>query len=86
MTILIYKVVKMFKHKEHGWLKFGRFVKCRPEFAKNYVIRRELIRCFSDKQDSVDALWIDNVPEPKEEKKEIKPMVRVKPKQRKIKK
>lgn len=64
MTTAIYKVVRNIKHKKHGWIILGRFVKCRPEFAKNYVIRRELVRCSAEKQASVKALWIDSVPEP----------------------
>ena len=40
---------------------WGRFVSCTPEYAKNYVIRRELVRCSAGKQESAiaKALWID---------------------------
>ena len=68
MTIAIYRVTRNIKHKEHGWLILGRFVKCRPEYAKNYVIRRELVRVSPLKQASVKALWIDVFDEPKKQK------------------
>ncbi len=72
-NLAIYKVVRILKHKPLGWLMTGRFVYCRILFAKNYVIRRELVRCFSPsaKQDAVivqakkvKALWIDSMPDP----------------------
>ncbi len=64
--VAIYKTVRNIHLKNHGWVKFGRFVKCRPEFAKNMVIRRELVRCSAEKQASAfkKALWIDVIPDP----------------------
>ncbi len=71
--LAIYKVVRNLKHKSLGWLITGRFVYCRVLHAKNFVIRRELVRCFtpSAKQDAViaqakkvKALWIDSMPDP----------------------
>ena len=65
--LAIYKVVRTFKHKTHSWIKWGRFVCCTPQYAKNHVIRRELIRCKTDRQASVlsSALWIDSVLDPR---------------------
>lgn len=72
MNAFIYKVIRSIKHKKHGWIKTGRFVKCRPEYAKNHVIRHELVRCPTGKQDSVvETLWIDSEPEIKYKIKEI---------------
>lgn len=78
MINFTYKVVRSFKHKQHGWIKTGRFVKCRPEFAKNYVIRRELVRCSTEGQESVESLWVDILEEPKKvvEKKVVKKTVK----------
>lgn len=71
--VAIYKVVRLFKHKTHGWIKWGRFVRCRPIFAKNHVIRHELVRCKgkAGKQDSAmkTALWIDSIDDPLKNKK-----------------
>jgi len=63
--LAIYKVVRNFKHKKHGWIMWGRFVCCTPEYAKNQVIRRELVRCSAEKQESAiaKALWIDLIPD-----------------------
>jgi len=71
--LAIYKVVRNLKFKHLGWIMSGRFVWCRAIFAKNYVIRRELVRCFSKgtaKQDAVkvNAIWIDTEPEPGKKK------------------
>ena len=65
--LAIYKVVRNIKHKTHGWIMWGRFVTCTPKYAKNYVIRHELVRCSTEKQASVlkSALWIDRVPDPR---------------------
>lgn len=65
MSVCVYKVTINIKHPVHGWLKLGRFVKCRPEYAKNHVIRRELVRVSSEKLDSLNPLWIDSIEEPK---------------------
>lgn len=76
----IYKVVRSIKLVNHGWIKTGRFVECRPVFAKNHVIRRELIRCFAaskDSAESVNALWIDTEPNPVQKKE--KEMVDISP-------
>ena len=64
--LAIYKVVRNIKHKTHGRIKFGTFVRCTPKYAKNYVIRHELIRCPAGKQESVieKALWIDVIDNP----------------------
>ena len=65
-TLAIYKVVRLFKHKVHGWIDWRRkFVVCTPEYAKNHVIRRELVRCSAEKQESAiaKALWIDSIPD-----------------------
>ena len=75
----------MFKHKTHGWITAKRgFVVCTPEYAKNYVIRRELVRCSADKQESAiaKALWIDSIPDIRkpEPKPESKPELDSKPK------
>ena len=63
--LAIYKVVRNFKHKKHGWITWRRFVVCTPEYAKNHVIRRELVRCSAEKQESAiaKALWIDSIPD-----------------------
>ena len=73
--LAIYKVVRSFKHKVHGWIKWGRFVCCTPLYAKNHVIRRELIRCSTEKQESVakTALWIDSLPDPRKQESKQKP-------------
>jgi len=65
---MIYKVIRNIKHPVHGWLIVGRFVECRPEYAKNHVIRRELVRVSAEKQDSIRdrLIWIDSQPEPEE--------------------
>ncbi len=81
--LAIYKVVRTFKHKKHGWIKWGRFVTCTPEYAKNYVIRRELVRGKADKQESAiaKALWIDSIPDLRiADKAEPKPKPRKKSK------
>ena len=86
MITFVYKVIRNLKHKEHGWLTSGRFVECRPEFAKNYVIRRELARCPSGDNSSVDALWIDDVPDPKRVVKKEAEQEKPAPKPKKAKK
>lgn len=73
--LAIYKVVRNLKFKHLGWITSGNFVWCRAIFAKNYIIRRELVRCFSKrpaKQDAVEvnAIWIDSIPEPDKNQKE----------------
>jgi len=73
--LAIYKVVRNLKLKHLGWITTGRFVWCRALFAKNYVTRREIVRCFSKRtamQDAVkvNAIWIDSMPKPKN--KEVK--------------
>ena len=82
MTTCIYKVVRNIKHRQHGWIKLGRFVECRPEFAKNYVIRREMVRCSANKQDSIKPLWIDSEPKPKAKQKPVTLKKNQKPKRR----
>ncbi len=67
--LAIYKVVRMFKLKHLGRITNKRFVWCRAIFAKNYVTRRELVRCRSKrsaKQDAVqvNAIWIDTMADP----------------------
>jgi len=54
---------------------WGRFVTCTPEYAKNHVIRRELVRCSAEKQDSAlkTALWIDVIPDLYKPEPESKP-------------
>ena len=73
-VLAIYKVVRMFKLKHHGWITNKKFVWCRAIFAKNYVIRHELVRCRSKrsaKQDAaqVNAIWIDTIGDPLKNKK-----------------
>ena len=68
-VLAIYKVVRNFKLKHLGWMTNKKFVWCRAIFAKNYVIRRELVRCPSNrpaKQDAVqvNAIWIDTIDDP----------------------
>ena len=76
--LAIYKVVRTFKHKTHGWIKWGRFVTCTPIYAKNYVIRRELIRGKADKQESAikDSLWIDVIGDLRKKKPEPNPEIK----------
>jgi len=80
--LAIYKVVRNLKLKHFGWITSGKFVWCRAIFAKNYVTRRELVRCFSKRtamQDAVtvNAIWIDSLPDPRKQeskqKQESKP-------------
>lgn len=68
-VLAIYKVVRNLKLKHLGRITNKRFVWCRAIFAKNYVIRRELVRCSSKrpaKQDAVqlNAIWIDTIDDP----------------------
>ena len=75
--LAIFKVVRNLKLKHLGWITSGKFVWCRAIFAKNYVTRREIVRCFSKRsamQDAVtvNAIWIDSMPKPKKNQ-EVKP-------------
>jgi len=88
--LAIFKVVRNLKLKHLGWITSGKFVWCRAIFAKNYVIRHELIKCPSKRsamQDAVtvNAIWIDSMPEPKKIKKSKKQRLKSKPKTEKVK-
>lgn len=89
MTTCIYKVVRNIKHKQLGWIKLGRFVECRPEFAKNYVIRREMVRVSAENTKSLDVTWIDSKSKPVKEKSKAaekpEPKVKIQLKTRKTK-
>ena len=81
-TLAIYKVVRNFKHKVHGWITWrSGFIVCTPEYAKNYVIRRELVRCSAEKQESAiaKALWIDSIPDLRKPEAEAKAKPEPKP-------
>jgi len=72
-VLAIYKVVRNLKLQHLGRIMSGKFVWCRAIFAKNYVIRHELVRCRSKrpaKQDAVlvNAAWIDIMDDPLKKK------------------
>lgn len=65
MNVFLYKVLKNTKHRKLGWLMSGRYVKCRPEYARSWVLKGEFFRITQSGQENIKYMWIDDLPEPK---------------------